>query len=94
VAECYREPMSRKEIPDNIEYDLYGSKEFFMWLRSYHKPHERDVWRYRELYDSLPYQLAKILNEIYKKLKINIHFGNPHLSQERVNKLKILNKHD
>jgi len=79
---------SQKEIPDIIEYDLYGSREFFMWLRDFHKPHERDVWCYRELYDSLPYPLAKILNEIYKKLKINIHFGNPHLSQQRVIKLK------
>jgi hypothetical protein len=79
---------SQKIIPDKIEFDLYGSREFYEWLRDFKPPKGRDVWSYRDFYDSLPYPVAKGVDEIYKMFDIDIHNGNPVLPKERVKKIK------
>jgi hypothetical protein len=79
---------AQKIIPESIDFDLYGYKEFSKWLRSFHGTEKIQDLFYRDLYDSLPFPMAKVLNEIYKILGINVHFGNPKLPQERIKKLK------
>jgi hypothetical protein len=84
---------SQALLPENFEHNFYGSRCFFEWLKNFKltdKDLAPDIWVYRGIYDSLPYPLAKIVNVIYKKFDINIHFGNPILPQEKVNILKAL----
>jgi hypothetical protein len=84
---------SQTLLPENFEHNFYGSRCFFEWLKNFKltdKDLAPDIWVYRGIYDSLPYPLAKIVNVIYKKFDINIHFGNPILPQEKVNILKAL----
>jgi hypothetical protein len=83
----YFNSKEQKIFPESIEFDLYGYQEFFQWLLSYHGTEKIQDLFYRDLYDSLPFSMAKVLNEIYKILGINVHFGNPNLPQERIKKL-------
>ena len=69
----YSDLNTQNLIPEVIEYDLFGSKDYFDWLREFKSSEGRDVWIYRDLFDFLPYSLAKVLNEVYKILKIDIH---------------------
>jgi hypothetical protein len=83
---------SQKILPESIDFDLYGSKKFFEWLRGFQLPEKEQELFYRDVYIHLPFPVAKVLNEIYKILGINIHFGNPNLSQERVEEIRGFNK--
>lgn len=65
-------------IPNEIEHDFYGSKEFFEWFRNFDlKLSEYDVEIYRDIYNKLPFPIAKILDEFYKLININIHEHSP-----------------
>jgi hypothetical protein len=80
---------AKKILPDIIEYDYRGSRKFFEWLREFESSNgEENTWHYRDIYDFLPYPLAKVLNEIYRMLGIKIHRGNPHLPQDKVYQLE------
>ena len=74
-------------IPERIEGDLYGSKEFFEWFKNFNLDLARkDVWFYRDLYNRLPYPLACLLDVVYDILGINIHEHSPiRPNQKRVN---------
>jgi hypothetical protein len=63
---------TQKMIPEVIEFDLNGSREYFEWLREF-KSSKKDVWIYRDIYDFLPYLLAKGVDEVYRILNIDIH---------------------
>ena len=76
-------------IPENIEFDIYGSKAYFEWLRNYRSLEPKDVWFYKDVYDFLPYPLAKILNEVYKLFNIDVHKDCPVIPQKRVSSLGI-----
>jgi hypothetical protein len=78
---------TQKMIPDVVEFDLYGSKKYFEWLRNF-KSSKKDVWIYRDIYDFLPYSLAKVVNEIYRIFKIDIHEDpTPTLPQHKIDYL-------
>ena len=60
------------------EHDIHGSLEFFKWFRDFDLfSRVEDVEKYRKLYHKLPYQMAKILDELYETVGINIHTHNP-----------------
>jgi hypothetical protein len=63
---------TQKMIPESIDFDLYGSKKYFEWLRDF-KSIKKDVWIYRDIYDFLPYLLAKGVDEVYRIFNIDIH---------------------
>jgi hypothetical protein len=68
-----REPIM-KMVPDPIEYDKYGSKDFFLWFKDFpFKSEANDHWFYRVVYNRLPYSLANIYDKLLKKININIH---------------------
>jgi len=83
---------TQKLIPPVIDYDACGSKEFFEWLRGFCPTGKRDVWKYRDLYHYMPYQLAKILNEFYRLDGIQIHEATPDLPEYKVRYLAKLIK--
>jgi hypothetical protein len=83
---------AKKILPETMDIDLYGSKEFFEWLRGFKLSEKEQELFYRDVYLHLPFPVAKVLNEIYMILGINIHFGNPNLPQERVEKIRGFNK--
>jgi len=72
-------------IPDRIDNDLYGSKEFFKWFKTLDLTKEIEknnenyskIYRARKLYNRIPWLMAKILDEIYKKIGIQIHEATP-----------------
>ncbi|MHA1711253.1 MAG: hypothetical protein ACTSUS_04210 [Candidatus Freyarchaeota archaeon] len=65
-------------IPERIENDIYGSKEFFEWFRNFNLDlAQKDVWLYRDLYHRLPYPLARLLDILYDLVGINIHEHSP-----------------
>jgi hypothetical protein len=49
-------------IPDNMKYDVQGSKEFFEWYKELDltRAHGKDVGVYRNLYNRLPFQFQSI----------------------------------
>jgi len=76
----YRWTPIQKLIPDNMDYDLYGSKNFFKWFRNFDfKTTEKNVRIYRKIYNKLPYGIAKILDIFYKKVGIRIYEHSPTL---------------
>jgi hypothetical protein len=60
-------------IPEVIEKDIPGSREFFEWFREYDFDVSKKNYFYRDLYTAIPYWFAKYLDKVYQKLKINIH---------------------
>ena len=60
-------------IPDQYDFDYYGSKEFFEWFKDFDFKIIEKNWFYTDLYMRLPYRLARLLDTIYKKLDINVH---------------------
>jgi len=65
-------------IPEKINSDLYGFSNFLEWFRSIDiRSSVRDVWVYRDIYNKLPFPLAKVLDELYKVLGIKIHEPSP-----------------
>ncbi len=79
---------SKEIIPEIIEHDFYGSREFFEWLRVFTPGEPVNLWPYRDLYFSLPYPAAKLLDKIYQKLDVRIHDGNPVLPPSILERLK------
>jgi len=69
----YSDLNTQSVIPEIIEYDLFGSKDYFEWFKEYKSSESMDMWYYRDLYDFLPYPLAKVLDKVYRILKIDIH---------------------
>ena len=68
-----REPIM-KMVPDPIEYDKYGSKDFFLWFKDFNfKSKANDHWFHRVIYNTLPYSLANIYDNLLKKMNIEIH---------------------
>lgn len=63
----------QKLIPDKLEHDFHGSKEFFEWFRGFDFESTEKNWFYTDLYMRLPFRLAKILDTVYRKLGINVH---------------------
>jgi hypothetical protein len=64
----------QKLIPEKIEKDIHGSKEFLEWYRDLEmKPMTRG-WFYNDLYTSLPFPLARLLDRLYfTKIGVNVH---------------------
>jgi hypothetical protein len=60
-------------LSETIEQDNHGSREFFEWFRDYDFKSAEKNWFYTDLYTSLPYSLAKILDKFYSKMGINVH---------------------
>ena len=68
----------QRNISDKIEYDLFGSKEFFKWFKDYDlKSSIKNVWSYRDFYNWLPFTIAKILDKIYQIIGVDIHDHSP-----------------
>jgi hypothetical protein len=68
----------QKNLPPSIGQDFYGSRAFFDWFRGIDlQSKAKDVWRYRDLYHSLPYPLAKLLDKLYLQVGIRIHDNRP-----------------
>ena len=62
-------------IPEVIEKDLYGSREFFEWFRDFDFKSTEYNWFYTDLYMSLPYKLARLLDKYYQRKNIDVHKG-------------------
>jgi len=60
-------------IPDKLEDDFQGSKEFFEWFRGFDFKTTEKNWFFVDLYMRLPYSFAKGLDMIYRKFHINVH---------------------
>jgi hypothetical protein len=60
-------------IPEVIEKDIHGSREFFEWFRTYEFDVSKKNYFYRDLYTAIPYGFAKYLDKIYQKFGVNIH---------------------
>jgi hypothetical protein len=68
----------QKNLPNHIEHDIYGSRDFFNWFRDFDlQSKEKDVWFYRDIYNSLPYSMARILDKFYSIIGIRIHDNRP-----------------
>lgn len=64
----------QKMIPDNIDHVIEGSRPFFEWFVDKDLySNVKDNWRYRVIYNLLPYSLASEYDRLLGKLKINIH---------------------
>jgi len=71
-------------IPNDIETKYLSASDFFKWLKTIDlSEFEKDVWFYLDLYNSLPWPLAKILDELYKLININIHDHSPIRKQKK-----------
>ena len=60
-------------IPNEIDNDFNGSKNFFEWFKDFDFESAEKTWFYTDLYMALPYKLASLLDVIYRKLGINVH---------------------
>ena len=77
----------QKNLPNHLDRDIYGSKDFFNWFRDFDlQSKEKDVWFYRDIYHSLPYPLAKILNKLYLIAGIRIHDERPMQRKENLSR--------
>jgi hypothetical protein len=75
----------QKLISENIEYDLFGSREFFEWLKGYDfNSVSKNLDFYRNLYYGLPYSLAKNLDWVYIKMGLHIHESSPARELDKV----------
>lgn len=66
----------QKLVNDETQFESKGLSEFFNWFKEYELEHD-NVHKYRKLYHILPYPLAYILDEFYRKLGIHIHDPSP-----------------
>ena len=62
-------------IPDDMNYIIPGSKDFFDWFKTFEFQPSTENWFYLDLYMSLPYPFARLLRKLYNKLGINIRKG-------------------
>lgn len=60
-------------LPEKVELDMYGSKAFFEWFRDYKFDETEINWFFTDLYNSLPYDVARLLDKLFRKLDINVH---------------------
>ena len=60
-------------IPEKLDSDFHGSKDFFEWFKDFDFQTSERNWFYTDLYMNLPYQIACILDKIYRKLNIDVH---------------------
>jgi len=76
-----------ENIPEVIENDMYGSKILFEWFKKVDldKEVEKDNKNYervlaaRKIYHRSSWLIAKLLDEIYKKIGIGIHEQSPRI---------------
>ena len=71
----YSYRINQSMIPEKIEHDLNGSKEFYEWYRDFDlesiKQSEWINWA-RTIYFKLPYSSANVLDRLLKKIGIRI----------------------
>jgi hypothetical protein len=68
----------QQTIPATIDHDFYGSRAFFNWFRDFDlKSKEKNAWFYRDIYNSLPFPLARLLDKVYSIVGIKIHDVTP-----------------
>ena len=63
----------QESIPTQIGTDIHGSKAFFEWYRNFDFKTTEKNWLKTDLYLSLPYSLAQLLDKVYRKVGINVH---------------------
>jgi hypothetical protein len=74
----FQEYVKKHDTHDEIKKEIDGTKEFFEWFKNYDlSKSESDVWLYRDIYNILPYPVAKVLDEFYRLLGIKIHDHSP-----------------
>jgi hypothetical protein len=61
--------LASKQIPP----DIHGSREFFEWLTDFDFESTEKNWFYTDLYNQLPYRIAKYLDKLYYRMGINVH---------------------
>jgi len=83
---------SKEIIPNALNSDIYGSKHYFEWLQDFEVPEREQSLFFRDIYDTLPYLLATKLDILYEIFGINIHFGNPKLPKNRLEKINKINQ--
>jgi hypothetical protein len=65
-----------QNLVQGTRFDSPKLNEFFNWFKDYQFQQE-NVHKYRQIYYKLPFSIAKILDEIYKKIGIHIHDPSP-----------------
>ena len=63
----------QESIPDQIDFDVHGSKEFFEWFREFDLDDAERNWFYFDLYMWLPYFLAKNMNRVFSRYGNALH---------------------
>jgi hypothetical protein len=62
-------------IPENLEDDIHGSKEFFKWYKNFEYREKKERSLYNKIYFNIPYEFVPILDKIaktYGKIKKQI----------------------
>jgi hypothetical protein len=59
-------------VSEDVMCDFPGSRDFFKWLKDFDFKSIQKNWFYTDLYTSLPYDLAKVLNKVYIKMGIKV----------------------
>jgi hypothetical protein len=67
----------QKLIPARIDFDIYGSKEFYEWFRGFEFTLKDRVGLLRDLYYNLPYEVAKNLDMVYRKAGVKVQEASP-----------------
>jgi hypothetical protein len=72
----YLEPIKRM-IPKKIDQAFEDSKPFFEWFleKDLNSNVKKDNWRYRVIYNWLPFSIATIYDRVLSKTRIKIHPG-------------------
>ena len=76
----------QKMIPDKIGVGVHGVNEFFKWYKEQDLTRGRsgrNVAAYRDLYNKLPFPIAKYLDKFYSIVGIKLHGGSPILPRTR-----------
>jgi hypothetical protein len=75
AIKIFFEPIKRM-IPEKISQAYEGSKPFFEWFLEkdlYKNTKKKDYWRYRVIYNWLPFSIASTYDRVLSKTKVNIH---------------------
>jgi hypothetical protein len=63
----------KKMIPNKLENDFYGSKQFFLWFKDFNlNSNTSDKRKYRVIYNKLPFFLANTYDKLLRKRGIDI----------------------
>ena len=62
-------------IPEKIDIDIHGSRDFFEWFRDFNFSTTEKNWFFTDLYTGVPFRIAQLLDKVYYKLDINVHEG-------------------